>query len=408
MPPLADLQIASKIIQSFKSAKSLKNLSRYHKHQTRLLSEIFSEMEEKHLSTLVQSEAFLGNIKAINRDIQKLERTLRGGPLVVWFQFQESQQELAEIQLALAGWKVAKKNNTKKGGNDAAENNEAKLQKGREDLIKQTKEKVNKRIKDARAKDDSKLREEVEDLLKKFRSNKRRMWQQSPVHHLDDLFPGLQNLSRNDHDYRMFVFQSFLNKFTTNSSNLVSTLINELNTYVDAQLDSIQGGRPPTPPIQLQVVRKPSGTIVTVLLGSKTRTDIRTHYFGDVEHESKLPVLYTASSHSDTQGEFVVAQQAIRNRPDSHIYLVENSTGDPFILATLLGPDIMSDVVKSLPRDPGMAVKDAICPPTEHPWITEDGWKAYGMHQLQCNSRRLQDYSHQIFVPGPPASKPGQ
>jgi hypothetical protein len=63
----------------------------------------------------------------------------------------------------------------------------------------------------------------------------------------------------------------------------------------------------------------------------------------------------------------VVAQQAIQNRPDSRryvewkhgeapsadIYLVENSTGDPFILATLLGPDIMSDVVKSLPRDPG-------------------------------------------------------
>jgi hypothetical protein len=87
-----------------------------------------------------------------------------------------------------AGWKVTKKEETKKGGNDAAENNEAKLQKEREDLIKKTKEKVNKRIQDARAKDDSKLREEVEDLLQKFRSNKRRMWQRPPIHYLDDLF----------------------------------------------------------------------------------------------------------------------------------------------------------------------------------------------------------------------------
>jgi phage gp29-like protein len=69
MSPLADFQIASNIIRGFKSAESLKNLSRYHKHQTRLLSEIFSNMEEKHLSTLVQSEAFLSDIKAINASV---------------------------------------------------------------------------------------------------------------------------------------------------------------------------------------------------------------------------------------------------------------------------------------------------------------------------------------------------
>jgi hypothetical protein len=61
----------------------------------------------------------------------------------------------------------------------------------------------------------------------------------------------------------------------------------------------------------------------------------------------------------------VVARQAIENRRDSRryiewktgaapstdIYLVEKMTGDPFILATLLGPDVNSDVVKLLPRD---------------------------------------------------------
>jgi len=215
----------------------------------------------------------------------------------------------------------------------------------------------------------------------------------------------------------MFAFQSFLDKFTTNPSSPVSTLINELNMYVETKLDSIQGERPQTPSLQLQVIRKPSGTIITVLLGSRSRNDIRTHYFGDVEHENKLPILYTASSHSDTQGEFVVARQAIENRRDSRryvewktgaapstdIYLVEKMTGDPFILATLLGPDVNSDVVKLLPRD-GLAVKDAICPPTEHPWITEDGWIAYGIHHLRCDSAQLRDYNHQIFVPGPPAS----
>ncbi|KAF7331072.1 hypothetical protein MVEN_02447500 [Mycena venus] len=373
----------------------LKHLPRYHKYQTRLLSEIFSKIEDnKRVFVIAGSSSknqFLTDmIVAINRDIRRLERTLKGGLLAVWFQFEESQQELTEIQLTLARYEAS-------------------------DWTPKKLEKINKRIADARAKDEAVMAEEVGNLVKKFRSNGQRIWQRPPEHYLEDLFPELKHLPGNNEVYRMFAFQSFLDKFTTNPLGPVSTLINELNMYVDIKLDSIQWGRPRAPSLQLQFIRKLSGTIITVLHGSRSRDDIRRHYFGDVEHENKLPILYTARSLGDTQGEFVGPQYAIQHRPDSRryvewkhgeapstdIYLVEKMAGNPFILVTLLGSDVNSDLVKLLPRD-GLAVKHAICPSTEDPWITEDGWEHFGMHHLRCNSPRLQDYSHQIFLPGPP------
>ncbi|KAJ7794437.1 hypothetical protein B0H13DRAFT_2171329 [Mycena leptocephala] len=384
MSSVGDFQNASNVIHGFKSTESLPNLSRYHTHQTRLLSAIFTTIEKKHLFALVQSNKFLTDILATNRLIHRLERTLVGGSLAVWFQFEESQQDLAKIQFILAPY-------TKKL------------------------EKINNCIKDARAKDAAKMREEIENLLKKFRSKKQRFWQQPPEHCLYDLFPGLKAQPEEKQGSRMFAFELFLSKFAPNSPHL-TTLINELNSYVGSKLDDIAGGRQQFDSPRLQVLRRPSGSIISVLLGSRTRDTIRMEYNPKVEQEGKLPVLYTATTVGATRGGFVVAQQAIASRLDSRkyvewkrgaapstdIYLFEKRGGDPFILASLLGRSTESDVVILLARDE-QAVKDVICPPTQEPWITDDGWIEFEMEGLRCNSAHLLDYNHQIFVPGPPS-----
>ncbi|KAJ7347359.1 hypothetical protein DFH08DRAFT_1002131 [Mycena albidolilacea] len=210
----------------------------------------------------------------------------------------------------------------------------------------------------------------------------------------------------------------------------------ELNSYVDVKVLPIDA-RSQFPPVELHVIRKPSGNIATVLFGSKSRNTIRDQYYRDPHVLDKhLPILYTATSKvGDTQGEFLVAQEAIEARSDSlkyvewedgdapgkpaqtspegarpepprnplaDIYLVEKIMGgDPFILATLLGPTVQSDVVRPLPRADRL-VKDVIRSPTEQVWITDDGWVAYGMQDLKCDSDNLKDYQHQIFVRGPP------
>ncbi|KAF7331071.1 hypothetical protein MVEN_02447400 [Mycena venus] len=372
MASVGDFQTASKIIHGFKSTESLPNLSRYHTHQTRLLSAIFTTIEKEQIYALVQNSStkFLTDIPAINRLIHRLERTLVGGSFL--------------LHTKLRDW------------------NPQKL------------EKINKSIEDARAKDDAKMGEEIENLLKKFRS-KKRFWQQPPEHCLYDLFPGLKDHPESNEGSRMFAFESFLSKFAPVPSKL-STLVNELKLYVDSKLDGIAGGREQFNAPKLQVLRRPSGSIIRVLLGSRTRDTIRMEYSPKVEQEGKLPILYTASTVGATRGEFVVAQQAIARRPDSRkyvewkrgaapspdIYLFEKRGGDPFILASLLGRSADSDVVISLARDE-QAVKDVICPPTKEPWITDDGWIEFEMEGLRCNSPRLLDYNHQIFVPGPPS-----
>jgi hypothetical protein len=120
---IGDFQNASRIINAFKHTAALENLSKYHKHQTQLLSTIFSNIEKKQFVALVESKVkdeFLTDIFKANvsvwlrvrstfltlqqRLIHGLERALRGGSLAAWFQFEESQQELAEIQLTLGIW----------------------------------------------------------------------------------------------------------------------------------------------------------------------------------------------------------------------------------------------------------------------------------------------------------------
>jgi hypothetical protein len=78
-----------------------------------------------------------------------------------------------------------------------------------------------------------------------------------------------------------------------------------------------------------------------------------------------LPILYTLSSHRESGDTFVVATQFIDMRSDSRkyarwdgtgnstppdIYVVEKIGSDAFILATLLGKDVESDVIVPLPR----------------------------------------------------------
>ncbi|KAJ7367504.1 hypothetical protein DFH08DRAFT_828673 [Mycena albidolilacea] len=403
MSSVGDYQNASNIIHGFKStdAPALENLSKYHKHQTQLLSTIFSKIEKK-LVALVESsfrDEFLSDIFKANRLIHRLERALKGGSLAVWFQFEESQQELAEIQLILASHKTPVWNASNE-------------------------KKINQHIAAAQIKDATEMQKKIDLLIEKIQSNKLpskkpfNKFRQS-VLPLDELLPGLPR--GNDEDYRMFALQLFLSKFKrTFPPNPLYKLMKELNSYVELKLISVEGGRSQFP-LELQVVRKPSGNIVTIMLGSKSRAILQDHYYRDPKvKEDKLPILYTTTTVGDTRDEFVVAQQAIAARPDSlkyvqwkngaapstDIYLIEKTAGgDPFILATLLGNSIEFDVVKTLPRADRL-IKDVICPPTEQPWITDDGWTAYGMQDLKCDSVHLSDYNHQIFVQGPPEAAP--
>ncbi|KAJ7886207.1 hypothetical protein B0H14DRAFT_3856707, partial [Mycena olivaceomarginata] len=161
---------------------------------------------------------------------------------------------------------------------------------------------------------------------------------------------------------------------------------------------------------------------IQLTLGSKSRNTIRDQYYRDPKvKENKLPVLYTATSTvGDTQGEFLVVQKAIEERPDSlkyvewedgaapplaDIYLVEKIMGgDPFILATILVSSIESDVVRALPRTE-LLVQEVICALiTEQPCIADDDWTADDMQDLRCNSVHLHNYQHQIFVKQPHGS----
>ncbi|KAJ7499838.1 hypothetical protein FB451DRAFT_1206773 [Mycena latifolia] len=259
------------------------------------------------------------------------------------------------------------------------------------------------------------MRVKIEELIKKVRSNKRRMFQRPTESYLDDLLPEVKKIQTNDAAYRVFAFQSLLGRFTPTAAHPLSTLMAVVNEHLDAKLDSIQSEHSFVP-LDLQVIRKPSGSIVAILIGSKSHYDIHAAYCPEIKQMGKLPVLYTSKTHNDYRpGEFVVAQPAIQKRPDSRkyvmwkdgpapstdIYLVEKMADDTFILATLLGREIESDVVLTLPRD-GSAIRNILCPPSEPPWIAEEGWVKYKMHQLRCNSSRLLDYQHQIFVPGRP------
>ncbi|KAJ7683572.1 hypothetical protein B0H17DRAFT_1205080 [Mycena rosella] len=343
MPSDGTLQTASNIIHYFASSNppALKNLSTYHKHQTRLLSEIFSKIEKDRLQKLVGDTLFLHDILVAKRYIYRLERTLRGGALAVWYQTKESQDELARIQRLLAPHETSVLD----------------------------KDKFNKRISEARAKDDVDMRAKIEELIKRFQSNGSRrrimVFQRPKESYLDDLLPEVTKIQVDDEAYRTFAFKSLLGKFAATSLDPLSTLMAVVNQYIDAKLNSIQPERT-FPPLDLQVIRKPSGSIVAILIGSKSHNDIQSTYCPEIEQMGKLPVLYTSQTHSDYgPSEFVVAQPAIQKRPDSRkyvvwnqgpapstdIYIVEKMGDDAFILATLLGREIDSDIVLTLPRD---------------------------------------------------------
>ncbi|KAJ7235312.1 hypothetical protein B0H12DRAFT_149524 [Mycena haematopus] len=390
----ADFQRTSNIVHSFifPNTPALENLFRYHKHQTQLLSAIFSNIE-KHMSALVESSSvhrFVSDVTLANRRIQRLERSLRGGSLAVWFQFKESQQELADIQRSLALHETSKKAEFKK------------------------------RLDNAQMKDSERMRKQIQEIVEKFQPRKNLFRISPPIPPLEELFPALKDpdLPKNDEAYRVDTLHSILKEFEKMSPpSHLSTLMKELDLYVNSKVDSLKVV--PGSHANIQVIRKPSRVIVAVLIGSKTCDAIRKHYYPDPKvNNAKLPILYTATKTvGEITGEFLVAHQAISSRPDSRkfiqwehgaapstdIYLVEKPAGDvPFILATLLGSTVESDVLKTLPRADRL-IKDVICPPTEHPWIAEDGWVAYNMHELQSDSNQFKNYSHQIFVKGPPA-----
>ncbi|KAJ7174457.1 hypothetical protein C8R46DRAFT_90401 [Mycena filopes] len=330
-----------------------------------------------------------------------LDRTLRGSALSAWIQFKESQEELTRLQNMII----------KKSGLDQA--------------------KFSKLIGTARADDENRMRRKIGDLLKKFRLSK------FTERDLQDPLPKVEQQSlpptdlRNHHltspelaAYQMVVFKRLLQHFrdTPALHNSIRALIDESDRYIESRLVTMEAQRRPFRPVTLQLVRKASGSgsIVMIVVGPRSKAEIHTLYSRDIKKLDKLPKLYTATDHSQSHNEFVVAQQAIQSRPDSRryviwengsdpapseLYLVEKLGDEPFILATLLGSDVNSDIVKTLPRN-GLPVKAEICKAAqpEDSWITEEGWIAYNMDQLETTSPYLRNYHHQIFVPGPPTA----
>ncbi|KAJ6473185.1 hypothetical protein C8R45DRAFT_408601 [Mycena sanguinolenta] len=403
----ADSQSTSDIIRSFTSPNTpaLENLFRYHKHKTQLLSAVFSNIE-KHVVALVENSGhqFVTDITTANRRIQRLERSLRGGSLAVWFQFEESQEELSDIQDTL----LARHENST--WND------------------RNKKEFNKRIDDASKEDSARMRRKIQDVVEKFQSHRHPRKNlfgisRRPILPLDELFPVLKDpdLRKRDEAYRVATLHWILGEFENASlipSNL-STLLRELNSYIQSQITSLEVDVVSSSPANIQIIRKPSGAIVAILFGSKSRDAIRKYYYRDPKvKDGKLPILYTVTKTvGEITSEFLVARQAITSRPDSlkyepwesgdapstNIYLVEKPAGaDTFILATLLGSNVQSDVLKTLPRADRL-IQDVIRLPNEHPWIAEDGWINWGMSDLRCDSGHFTNYGHQIFVKGPPA-----
>ncbi|KAJ7661497.1 hypothetical protein DFH06DRAFT_1192464 [Mycena polygramma] len=399
MPPIhGDLLNASGAINYFTSPQlpSHRNLSKYHKHQTRLLSKICSKIEKRILKC-IEDDLFQTHAKCIMCDINRLERTLQGGSLAVWFLFPESQEELARIQCTLARY-------------ETSDWKDADLKK-----LKELKDQFDKRVNDARKKDDAELHAKIEDLVKTFQSKNRRIFRRSPEHYLDNFFPRVKG-SQIVHP-RMLVFKAMLDKFTKNPPDPLPMLVAALTSYLEAKIVAMTPEqREPVgvPPFELQVIRKTSGSIITILLGSNTPNNIQSMYYPRINEELRLPRLYTATAHNLSQAGFVVAKQAIQARPDSRkyivwnggvapstdIYLVEPPAPELFILATFLGDNLTSDVVKPFTRS-GRHIKDVLCE-NEAPWIAQDGWVAYEMHDLLCNAQKLRPYHHQIFIPGPP------
>ncbi|KAJ7250412.1 hypothetical protein C8J57DRAFT_684102 [Mycena rebaudengoi] len=370
----------------------LHSLSTHHMHQTRLVCEIFARIrdslkEHARESQLAEGSPFVTDILAAHRFIIRLERALKGGPLMVWFQARESQEELKRIQLIIGPYEK--------------EYDEKELK---------------YRVEEAINKDNKSRRNQIQELTEKIHLKKGRLFfrrtSESRVSTLLDL-PALlpQDAHKHDDPEYWFTFKSVLAKFDPPSDPNLAGLWVALQEYLDSKIQSHK-----FPPLKLQAIRKPSGNIVTVMRGNNTCDDIHSAYCPDVKKLNELPVLYTRSSHSESPDTFVVATQAIDDRPDSikyvywdgtgnstrppDIYFVEKIGSDAFILATLLGKDIESDVIVPLPQC-SSAVKDAIQQPHGTTWITDDGWVKYQMDGLTCKDPRFRPYNHQIFVPGP-------
>ncbi|KAF7354643.1 hypothetical protein MSAN_01377900 [Mycena sanguinolenta] len=380
----------------------LKSLLKYHKRQTELLSATFSAIWKREMALLESSMKFEERIKEINRRIQILERSLNGGHFAVWYQFEESQREFVRIHDFLA---------RRKAPTVANESN------------------LDEDINDAKQKDLENMQKKVQDIVEKIQSHirprKSRFGISRPILPLlGELFPALKDpgLRTKDEAYRVNILHSILGEFKKMSPpSHLSSLMNELDSYVDAELQRNSIEADPSVRANIQVIRKPSGIILAVLFGPKTCYAIQTHYHPSAgDSYGLLPILFTTPisvGQALTTNEFLVARQAIASRGDSYkyakwdgepsaptdIYLVEKPAGDnAFMLATILGPKLELDVVKTLPRTDRL-IKDELS--YKDPWLAESGWLNYGMQDMKCNKDDFNDYGHQIFV-GPRVDSP--
>ncbi|KAJ7618496.1 hypothetical protein FB45DRAFT_931782 [Roridomyces roridus] len=396
-------QIASNTVHYLASPNTplLENLMIYHKHQTRLLCDIFAKIDKHRvLDLIIDDNTFVGDVQLIERYIQRLGRTLRGGQLTAWFRAKESQDELTQILCLLAPYKKKE------------ELDEAKFR---------------KRVREATKKDHADRKAKMDKLVKKFENDRPRFFQRAVDLEscFGELLPEFKKLSGHGQLDRLLAIQYLLDQFPTtgitSATSFMAPLMDALNTHITAKLSqspatAVAEATAAFVPPDVRIIRRPSGSIIAILLGKQDRDEIHQTYCPEIQGLRELPVLYTSKTHEQCRRQFAVAQKAIQRWPDSpryvmwtkgpapstDIYLVEKNGKDAFILATRLGheQDATKDVTITLARE-GLTVRDAIRFLGEQEWISQDGWEEYGMDGLRCNDQRFKDYAHQIFVPGP-------
>ncbi|KAJ6473183.1 hypothetical protein C8R45DRAFT_408518 [Mycena sanguinolenta] len=287
--------------------------------------------------------------------------------------------------------------------------------------------KFDKHLENAKKKDFDSMQKEVRDIVKKIQSysrpRKNRFSTSPPVLSLlDELFPALKDADppKTDEARRLQILRSILEEFKKMSPpSHLSTLMEELDKYIDSEFKTRSLKVDPSSRANIRVIRKPSGIILAILFGPQTCYTIQTHYHPNAgDSEGLLPILFiTSKSVGEVTGEFLVAQQAIADRGDSRkyarwdneppaptdIYLVEKPAGDnAFMLATILGSKLESDIVKTLPRNDRL-IKDMLS--YKDFWLADSGWLNYGMQDMRCDEDGFKNYGHQIFV-GPSAYPP--
>ncbi|KAJ7465103.1 hypothetical protein FB451DRAFT_1262634 [Mycena latifolia] len=367
----------------------LKNLWKYHRHQTQLLVEIAKRIEQR-IKTLVQSEDFTDAVSEALTQIKKLDRTLRGGQLAAWGQAEDSQDALGKIQ-----WHLS--------------------------LYAETRGNVKERITEAIKKDNEAWDGKVKELIRDFHKQRPSMFgklrgKTPPDQSLQMLLPKVDPLSNsaNPKMDRMFISRFCLEKFSIQSPRLAPSLgelIQSMQEFIGRQLASMMPHGPPTLP-PLLVLRKHTGQIVTIVGGVKDYYGVLDCYCPQLKKENDQPILYYSDQHQKHREDFVASAACIKDESmrlipwtagpssGSDIYLIEGKS-KLFALATVWDEVKNSEVIVQFPLR-SWSVKEAIEELCEE-FVASELWKRHKHdYEIECDRPRLSEYKHQLAVPGKP------